>query len=284
MIRLFLLAAGFLSVTIALLVTQMGGEDDTGQPEVTRASNPVFDFAGDSVGEASSEQVARAVPLATQRVRAPTAEPLDQSAPISSQIDLMTRNILQELRQPVTGDRLRQVASSANGESDELRALTDGVLAGPGAPVAPTTTATDAGSPQSLNALIIQAMREGQSDAYVDALLNEAVGKGEVAAPPALVTPSGEVDTATLLDSLVQQSVAAQSAPSAPEPAPVIAAVPEPEGDLFYTVQPGDSLAGIALRHYGTTTAHEIIYMANRAQLPSPSAVSPGMKLRIPQL
>ena len=39
-----------------------------------------------------------------------------------------------------------------------------------------------------------------------------------------------------------------------------------PEG-MGYVVQPGDSLAGIALRHYGTATAEEIIYRANRDKL-----------------
>ncbi|AKO98407.1 LysM peptidoglycan-binding domain-containing protein [Marinovum algicola] len=56
-----------------------------------------------------------------------------------------------------------------------------------------------------------------------------------------------------------------------------------PEG-MGYVVQPGDSLAGIALRHYGTATAEEIIYRANRDKLASPGAVRPGMRLKIPAM
>ena len=53
---------------------------------------------------------------------------------------------------------------------------------------------------------------------------------------------------------------------------------------MGYVVQPGDSLAGIALRHYGTATAEEIIYRANRDKLASPGAVRPGMRLKIPAM
>lgn len=271
MIRLFLLAAGFLSLTITLLVTQLGDPDDAGEDTTvaaTRSNSSLLD-APDATSRDSTGQT-------TLRAEATEPRKPDDTA---SQIDMMTRSILTELRRPVTGDRLRQVASQTETQGEDMRHLTDSVLAGLGevAPKRPKTTEPETGadSPQSLNTLITQAMRDGQSDAYVDALINEAVGKGEVAAPSSIVTSSGEVDTATILDSLVQKSDGSGAIP---------ADNPAPEGDLTYVVQPGDSLAGIALRHYGTTTAHDIIFMANRDKLRVPSAIRPGMELTIPAL
>lgn len=271
MIRLFLLAAGFLSVTIALLVSQMGEpEDDVVSGEATRAGSSLIDVFDDS---------ARTDPLAKPMQATPAREPSAPDTGSMTQIDVMTRSILAELRKPVTGDRLRQVASASEGRSDTMRNVTQDVLAGLETNTSqPEIRQNDVQSPNALNALIVQAMREGQSDAYVDTLINEAVGQGRVDAPASLVTSSGEVDTATLLDSLVQQSMSAQSAPAA---APVVTAQ---EGELTYVVQPGDSLAGIALRHFGTTTAHGIIFSANRDILPTPAAIKPGMTLRIPSL
>lgn len=320
MIRLFLLAAGFLSVTIALLVSQMGSPDETegGTAEVTRTDTSAFAPAAAPQTQPRVIRVAPDPATGSPEPRA-AAQNTQRDMQDSNPIDLMTQSILQELRKPVTGDRLRQVADQTQGQTEDMHALTEGVLAGLAtaserAATTPTPTQSDDGSPQTLNALIIQAMRQGQSDEYVDQLLNEAVGKGKVEAPAAILTPSGEVDTATLLDSLVQQSFAAQGTTPAPAeeaeaewvkvkiakaPAPrpeprkvktttpvatPASAAPGLDEDLFYVVQPGDSLAGIALRHYGTTTAHDIIFQANRNRLPSPSAVKPGMTLRIPAL
>lgn len=285
MIRLFLLAAGFLSVTIALLVTQLGESDETEfgtmSSEATRAGTDILEMPTRSEREQSRQVPERSTAAAAN---------LDPSS--TSPIDMMTQTILQELRKPVTGDRLRQVAHTAGGQNDTMRTLTDGVLAGLGgtanaapAPEAPPSQlAENSRSPDTLNTLIIHAMREGQSDAYVDSLINEAVGSGRVQAPDSIVTSSGDVDTATLLDSLVQHSAGSQTAPTAAPVPPTDIASVAPEKDLFYVVQPGDSLAGIALRHYGTTTAHDIIYTANRDILPTPSAVRPGMTLRIPAI
>ena len=269
---------------------QMGGDDTTGPLDaVTRA-----DTSAD-LGMSGLSASRDPAPLAPIVASAQDATALaDPTGPLS--IEMMYRTIVSEYRRPVTGDRLRRVASQTGGVGDGMRQLTDGVLAGLGATrPAPQETGTELASaaqdaPASLNALIVQAMREGQTDAYVDALLNEAVGSGDVTAPEALVTSSGEVDTATLLDSLVQQSTATPTAASAtptigtksaaalPDTAPLV------DETLTYDVQPGDSLAGIALRHFGTTTAYEIIYHANRDQLPTPGAVRPGMTLVIPGL
>ncbi|WP_323768268.1 LysM peptidoglycan-binding domain-containing protein [Antarctobacter sp.] len=51
-----------------------------------------------------------------------------------------------------------------------------------------------------------------------------------------------------------------------------------------YTVQPGDSLPGVAFRFYGTTVAYLEILEANRGLMDDPSDLRAGMTLRIPDL
>lgn len=61
-------------------------------------------------------------------------------------------------------------------------------------------------------------------------------------------------------------------------------ATPDPQDIRLYTVQPGDSLPGIAFRFYGTTVAYLDILKANSEQLRSPGDVKAGMILRIPEI
>lgn len=53
-------------------------------------------------------------------------------------------------------------------------------------------------------------------------------------------------------------------------------------GDKFYTVEPGDSLAYIALQFYGNTNDFVRIFEANRATLRTPDRISVGQRLLIP--
>lgn len=56
-----------------------------------------------------------------------------------------------------------------------------------------------------------------------------------------------------------------------------------PADDVFYTVQSGDTLSGVAAKTLGTTRKYEAIYEANRDVLATPNSLRIGMKLRIPQ-
>jgi len=49
-----------------------------------------------------------------------------------------------------------------------------------------------------------------------------------------------------------------------------------------YTVRPGDTLSGIAKRHYGSVRFAEFIYEANRGVLSSPDDLREGQKLKLP--
>lgn len=83
-------------------------------------------------------------------------------------------------------------------------------------------------------------------------------------------------------DSVEIAAAPAPAAIAAPAPAPVIEPAPTVAART-YTVQIGDSLAGIAFRYYGTTAAYLNILNANPDQLPNPSALRPGMVLTIPE-
>ena len=50
----------------------------------------------------------------------------------------------------------------------------------------------------------------------------------------------------------------------------------------YYQIRPGDSLAKIAIRTYGTSSKARDIYEANREKLSSPSAIREGMQIVLP--
>ena len=58
----------------------------------------------------------------------------------------------------------------------------------------------------TITTLVEQAKAEGRGDAYVSDLISEAAAEGVVEVPDALRTPSGEVDTATLLNAIVARA------------------------------------------------------------------------------
>lgn len=98
--------------------------------------------------------------------------------------------VSRQLRQPI---RL----TDTDARHTDLRSLTGIVLIGFG-----HTPAED----DRLQALLVQALTEGQSNAYIDALLNTAAARGEFKLPRQLTTAAGRLDTETLLMALVSQS------------------------------------------------------------------------------
>ena len=76
----------------------------------------------------------------------------------------------------------------------------------------------------------------------------------------------------------VEQVVASEltaRAPKADEPPP------EPAGE-FYEIQRGDTLGGIAKRHYGNARLYTKIFEANKGVIDDPDKIYPGQKIRIP--
>jgi nucleoid-associated protein YgaU len=138
--------------------------------------------------------------------------------------------------------------------------------------------------------LVTQALKQGQSDAYIDALINEAAATGSIAVPSALRTEAGRVDTATLLAALVRKSnpEAAITPTIDTNSNGVEVRVVQRAGETkrynFYTVQSGDSLGAIAHRFYGDAAFYTSIFDANRQILSSPDRVRAGQRLSIPEI
>lgn len=169
-------------------------------------------------------------------------------------------------------ETLADIAAAAQGLADELETAalaTDGLPDLPAADTAletpPTQAAASGVPPQGdLELMIVTALNQGQSEAYIDALVNDAAQKGKVEVPGALVTSDGRVDTATLLKVL------------SPSPDALRA------GGHIYAVQPGDSLASISYRFYGTTDRHADIFDANQDTIGSTGQITVGQELVIP--
>lgn len=156
---------------------------------------------------------------------------------------------------------------------------------------------TDAAAPeiavaeeeQEVSAKVIQAVNEGQSDDAIAEIIASALDTGKITAPASVFQVDGTVDTRSLLITLVEKAVAdgsedaevaaAQIAKADPERADT----PRPNGrPTFYIVQPGDSLAAIAYRFYGSTSEFSKIFQANAASIKDPSRIFVGQRLKIP--
>jgi nucleoid-associated protein YgaU len=169
---------------------------------------------------------------------------------------------------------------------DALQAMSLAALSGLRNRAAPAGASRSTAA--TLQGIVTQALREGQSDAYIDALVNEAAGKGTLAVPGMLVTPEGRVDTAVLLATLVaraQEVDLGEGDAADPGAEAAFAALPaQPSGDLVHTVQPGDSLGALALRFYGDAARYSVIFDANRRILTAPDRIAVGQRLVIPRI
>lgn len=175
---------------------------------------------------------------------------------------------------------------------------------------------------KALSEELVEAVNKGVSDAEIEALITDAVDTGKIYVPAAVFQVDGQVDTRALLLTLVEKAVdggnseakaavatIAESEPiflrgrakvteDKPLPFPVpkrvparvrstettaqVETKPTVERPETYVVRPGDSLAAIAFRFYGSTGAYVKIYQANRDQIFDPSVILVGQKLRIP--
>ena len=104
----------------------------------------------------------------------------------------------------------------------------------------------------SLREALLPAIAAKRSAAYIDTLLNAAIGRGDIEPPFALTTVAGRLDTDTLLETLVlaagEFEAAAHRAFADPRP---------------HELRPTDSFAGLSLHYYGHPLAHDRIADAN---------------------
>lgn len=162
--KLMLIAAAFLLVTIGLILMQP-----------SRAPQQM----------AASEQSTAAVTSETQVARAASTQETQDVTRSNTSLLTLTQSEL-------TGDVSKMLRSPIrlNGQRNDLRQLAKTALESFGHTAVPGDALYD---------LLVQALAEGQSNAYIDALLNTAAGRGEMSVPVALQTASGRLDTDTLL-------------------------------------------------------------------------------------
>lgn len=264
--------------------TETVAEDRLGTPietdvEVTRAAAPqdVASLAAAAL-QATPEAPQPAVVEAPRRVDVPRP-PTDDT-----RLSDMTNNVLAELGfagvQPVETN------------SQALRQSTSEILAGIEAATGQQSILQER---DTLEAIVVAALRAGESDEAIDTLVNTAAAAGTVAVPEILVTSEGRVDTHVLLNNIVTQAqiAAGGPAPSIPEVSPdntrgmevrVVQRANDEVQARFYTVQPGDSLGAISIKFFGSTEHYPAIFDANRALLSSPDRIRIGQRLVIPQL
>ena len=147
----------------------------------------------------------------------------------------------------------------------------------------------------TLEAIVIAALRAGEADESIDIIINDAAASGNVAVPEILVTSDGRVDTHVLLRNIVTQAqvAAGGSAPVAPEATPentqgmevrVVQRATDAVQARFYTVQSGDSLGAISITFFASSEYYDVIFQANKGLLSSPDRIRVGQRLVIPQL
>ncbi|MBZ8118406.1 LysM peptidoglycan-binding domain-containing protein [Roseovarius sp. LXJ103] len=138
--------------------------------------------------------------------------------------------------------------------------------AAPQAAPAPEATTTGLAIDAGLEDIIMTALKQGQSEGYIDALVNQAARDGDMAMPSDLVTSDGRVNTNAMLSALTER------------------ALTEGPGAGLYVVQPGDTLATIAYRFYGQTRYSTEIFNANRDALGAMAQLKVGQTLVMPAL
>jgi nucleoid-associated protein YgaU len=205
MLRATLIAAGFVAITLALILIQPG------------KPRPVADLpplSGNDVTRTAPDLSALEPPVAV-------ADPLVNSAALATQP----------------------------------------ALPAPAIPTAPQIPAAMPVGP-ALESMVLGALQQGQSEGYIDALVNDAAKEGKVEVPQGLVTAEGRVDTALLLSALSQPA--------------------RPRVPNTYTVATGDSLASIAYRFYGDFARQADILAANADTMQSTDRLRVGQVLNLP--
>jgi len=236
MIRIVLITAAFFSVTIALLVVQPGPDPRAplmpeGEMDVTRADTGV-----------------------------------DLAATADKSLDHATIEPETVNDDDALGFGLMDGLSDQPAEPGLTENRADGIIASLGNAAINQGNAkvvSSQGEKPELELMVIRALNQGQSEDYIDALVNHAASAGTVDVPRNLITVDGRVDTTALLSVLGPQS-----------------AGPGPGRD--YEVEAGDTLASIAYRFYGSTAMQTEIFDANKDKISSPSNIRAGLTLVLP--
>lgn len=289
MIRSVLGLFVFAVALCAYIVVRPGSEPQAQAPtpqaalpaDVTRAVTESL-LPGTPLPDAETQQAELAPPAA-----APSADPADLIRTNDKTISETTTNVLGGLGLDLdvpdlpSGDPLANLSGEALAN---IKSATGQDI--PTRKAAPTS---------ALENLVVAALQEGRPDAEIDSLINTAAISGDVTVPEVLVTSDGRVDTAVLLQAIINQAniAAGGAAPAVPDvptgdgtgvEVRVVQRAAETEQYRFYTVNRGDSLGAIAQKFYGSVDKFPVIFEANRNILSSPDRIKVGQRLAIPNL
>ena len=168
---------------------------------------------------------------------------------------------------------------------NKMRMLTEGVVAGL---YSVTSEQTDGQSTR----IALNSRNAASAAESIEALLAEAAANGTLDLPESVATVDGKVDSQTLLFDLVQRSLedgGAEEIAAAKEMRRLASEASAAKTDVvngqrFYTVEAGDSLAYISLQFYGSTNDFDRIFQANRSKITSPDKIQIGQRLVIPEV
>lgn len=250
--------------------------------EVTRASTPEISSLAQAAVSATAP-IPAAAP-ATALIDAPRRIDVARPNTDDTRLSDMTNNVLAELG--FAG------VEAVTTNSQVQRQSTSKILAGIEAATGQRSILEER---DTLEAIIIAALRAGETDESIDIIINDAAASGNVAVPEILVTSDGRVDTHVLLRNIVTQAqvAAGGSAPVAPEATPentqgmevrVVQRATDAVQARFYTVQSGDSLGAISITFFGSSEYYDVIFQANKGLLSSRDRIRVGQRLVIPQL
>ena len=142
-------------------------------------------------------------------------------------------------------------------------------------PVAPKPIVAEVNTPSTpttikgLQELVSVALTQGMTGQEIDQLIVQAVDHGTLVIPNTLRTTSGQPNTMAMLATLVDATT------------PTKATLTRDVGNT-YVVRPGDSLASIAVKYYGSTDAVNDIFWANKDRLSDPDQLRVGQTIFLP--
>ena len=122
---------------------------------------------------------------------------------------------------------------------------------------------------KGLQELVSVALTQGMTGQEIDQLIVQAVDHGTLIIPDTLRTPNGQPDTMAMLATLVDATT------------PTTPTLTRDVGNT-YVVRPGDSLASIVVKYYGSTGAVNDIFWANKGRLSDPDQLRVGQKIFLP--
>ena len=144
-------------------------------------------------------------------------------------------------------------------------------------PVAPKPIVAEGNTPSTpttikgLQELVSVALTQVMTAQEIDQLIVQVGDHGTLIIPDTLRTPNGQPDTMSMLATLVDTTN------------PTTPTLTRDVGNT-YVVRPGDSLASIAVKYYGSTDAVNDISLYNKDRLSDPDQLRVGQTIFLPLL